>query len=204
MARAVVTRPRVLLLDEPLSALDRALRTEMQIELRRIQREVAITTIFVTHDQEEALTLSDRIAILKDGRLIREGSPQDVYDNPGDVFTARFLGDANVLTGTVSPEGLTLPGGHIVRAGRPFEAPFVAVRPEHVRLGLCEPSDGNRLPAVLVERVFSGAFVTCVINWNGHTLKATGRRDEFAGLPQHGPVWLSWAPERTIPLSAGE
>ncbi|MEL6963333.1 MAG: ABC transporter ATP-binding protein, partial [Pseudomonadota bacterium] len=94
MARAIVTQPRVLLLDEPLSALDKALRVDMQIELKRIQREVGITTIFVTHDQEEALTLSDQIGVLKDGQLVRHGPPREVYNNPRDAFTAKFLGDA--------------------------------------------------------------------------------------------------------------
>ena len=111
MARAIVTRPRVLLLDELLSALDKSLRVEMQVELKRIQREVGITTIFVTHDQEEALTLSDQVGILKDGRLIRHGAPKDVYDHPGDAFTARFLGEANLFEGERRKGEIRLAGG---------------------------------------------------------------------------------------------
>ena len=99
LARAIVIKPRVLLLDEPLGALDKALRVEMQIELKRIQREIGITTIFVTHDQEEALTMSDRIGILRDGRLVQEGPPEEIYDSPKSEFAATFLGDANILRG---------------------------------------------------------------------------------------------------------
>ena len=105
LARALITRPRVLLLDEPLGALDKRLRRQMQVELRQIQREVGITTVFVTHDQEEALTLSDRIAILDAGRLIQSGPPQAVYERPKTVFAADFLGDANFFTGTVRGAG---------------------------------------------------------------------------------------------------
>src|SRR4029077_12504014 len=98
LARAMVTKPRVLLLDEPLSALDRRLRQDIQVELRRIQRESGLTTIFVTHDQEEALTLSDTIAILDGGRIVQEGQPADIYERPRTRFAASFLGDANFFT----------------------------------------------------------------------------------------------------------
>jgi len=109
LARALVTRPRVLLLDEPLSALDKSLRVEMQVELKRIQRDVAITTLFVTHDQEEALTLSDRVGILNEGRLIQEGPPHEIYERPETAFTARFLGDANLFAGTARAGRIELP-----------------------------------------------------------------------------------------------
>ena len=104
LARAIVIKPRVLLLDEPLGALDKALRVDMQIELKRIQREIGITTIFVTHDQEEALTMSDRIGILRDGRLVQEGPPEEIYDSPKSEFAATFLGDANILRGDATDE----------------------------------------------------------------------------------------------------
>ena len=203
MARAIVTRPRVLLLDEPLSALDRALRVEMQIELRRIQREVGITTIFVTHDQEEALTLSDQIGILKDGRLVRHGPPRAVYDQPGDAFTARFLGDANILRGVVEPAGLRLTDGTVL-AGVTSGA--VAVRPEAMRISVAEPDQAHRLRATLTQRIFSGAMGTCVLEWHGQTLKIVARDSELARLPDPGlqgqSVWLSWLPEAALPLIA--
>ena len=109
LARAIVTNPKVLLLDEPLSALDKTLRVDMQIELKRIQREIGITTIFVTHDQEEALTLSDRIGILRDGQIVQAGAPREVYDRPNSAFAANFLGEANWLPEAVF-DRVTLPG----------------------------------------------------------------------------------------------
>jgi putative spermidine/putrescine transport system ATP-binding protein len=189
MARAIVTRPRVLLLDEPLSALDKTLRVEMQIELKRIQREVGITTVFVTHDQEDALTLSDQIGILKDGRIIRHGPPRDVYADPQDAFTARFLGEANLFAGTPEPGGLRLKDGTQVTA--PPGAIMLAVRPEAMVLSLAEPS-GNRLRVTLRQRIFAGAMGTCVLDWNGETLKVIAREQDLSGLPDTGPMWVSW------------
>ncbi|MGL4280983.1 MAG: ABC transporter ATP-binding protein [Albidovulum sp.] len=195
MARAIVTRPRVLLLDEPLSALDKALRVDMQIELKRIQREVGITTIFVTHDQEEALTLSDNIGILKDGRLVRHGPPREVYDDPRDPFTAQFLGDANLIEGKPEPEGLRLPDGTLLPG---LKGPTIAVRPESLRLDMAEPDAPFRLRARLQQRIFGGAMGTCIIGWQGRPLKAVGRDADFHGLPDAGEVWLSWPRESTI------
>ena len=118
LARAIVIKPRVLLLDEPLGALDKALRVDMQIELKRIQREIGITTIFVTHDQEEALTMSDRIGILRDGRLVQEGPPEEIYDSPKSEFAATFLGDANILRGRGNRQRHPPAGRHGNRARR--------------------------------------------------------------------------------------
>jgi ABC-type Fe3+/spermidine/putrescine transport system ATPase subunit len=198
MARAIVTRPRVLLLDEPLSALDRALRVEMQIELKRIQREVGITTIFVTHDQEEALTLSDRIGILNHGRLVREGPPRAVYDDPQDAFTARFLGEANVLTGMVERGGLRLPDGTLL-AGVGTRS--VALRPEALSLAAARPDTGHCLQAVLLQRIFSGATGTLILDWQGQRLKLTAPERDLADLPEEGaPLWLHWPAGAALPL----
>jgi putative spermidine/putrescine transport system ATP-binding protein len=199
MARAIVTRPKVLLLDEPLSALDRALRVEMQIELRRIQREVGITTIFVTHDQEEALTLSDQIGILRDGRLVRHGAPRAVYDDPQDAFTARFLGEANILTGTPEPGGLRLADGRLLPG---VQSASIALRPESLVASSAEPATPHRLPARLVQRIFSGAMGTCILDWQGQTLKLTAPDRALAGLPEQGGpmVWLSWPESAALPL----
>ena len=200
MARAIVTQPRVLLLDEPLSALDKALRVDMQIELKRIQREIGITTIFVTHDQEEALTLSDRIGILKDGRLIRHGPPREVYDDPQDSFTATFLGDARIFSGTVEAGGLRLADGTLVPGVR---APTIAVRPENLHLSVAEPALPCRLQARLGQKIFGGALGTCLLDWRGEVIKAVGRDADFRDLPETGPVWVSWQPEHAMPIAAG-
>ena len=129
LARALVTKPRVLLLDEPLGALDKRLRQQMQIELRQIQREVGITTIFVTHDQEEALTLSDRIAIFNEGRVVQIGAPHAVYERPSSAFAASFLGDANFFAGRVSTAG-----GQIETDGGRRIATFDALPPAGARI----------------------------------------------------------------------
>ena len=200
MARAIVTRPRVLLLDEPLSALDKSLRVDMQIELKRIQREVGITTIFVTHDQEEALTLSDRIGILKDGRLIRQGTPREVYDDPRDSFTARFLGEANLFSGTPEAGGLRLGDGTLIGG---VTGHVIAVRPESIAVSLHEPDRPNRLRATLKQRIFGGATGTCVLDWQGQTLKVFGRDHDLGDLSAPGPVWLSWTDDKTIVLKDG-
>ena len=199
MARAIVTRPRVLLLDEPLSALDKSLRVEMQIELKRIQREVGITTVFVTHDQEEALTLSDQIGILKEGRLIRHGAPRAVYNDPGDVFSARFLGEANIFAGVPEAGGLRLADGCLVDTARP-ETGMIAVRPENMTITRAPPLHGNRMRATLVQRIFSGAMATCVLDWQGQVIKVVARDQDLVDLPETGSVWLSWSPDKTIAI----
>ncbi|MCU0826433.1 MAG: ABC transporter ATP-binding protein [Tabrizicola sp.] len=198
MARAIVTRPRVLLLDEPLSALDRALRVDMQIELKRIQREVGITTIFVTHDQEEALTLSDRIGILRDGRLVREGTPRAVYDDPQDAFTARFLGEANVLTGLPEAGGLRLADGTLLPG---VTTPAIALRPEALAFAVPPPDTPHRLQARLAQRIFSGATGTLVLDWQGQRLKLTASERDLLDLPAEGsPLWLHWPAAAALAL----
>jgi ABC-type Fe3+/spermidine/putrescine transport system ATPase subunit len=199
MARAIVTRPRVLLLDEPLSALDKALRVEMQVELKRIQREVGITTIFVTHDQEEALVLSDQIGILKDGRLVRHGPPREVYNDPRDAFTARFLGEANLIPGTPEAAGLRLKDGTLIPG---LTLPLLALRPEHLTLSPTEPATPLRLRAHLRQKIFAGAMGTCLLDWQGQTLKATGRDADFAALAEGQDLWISWPADRMIALPA--
>ena len=204
LARAIVTEPRVLLLDEPLSALDKALRAQMQIELRRIQREIGITTIMVTHDQEEALTLADRIGLLESGRLGQVGAPREVYHRPRDLFTARFLGEANVLEGALGDDGREADdGSRIERSGTHAPGTILAVRPEHVRLTLEPPRDARdaRLRVTLTERIFSGPSVTCLVERHGQTLRARVREREIDTLPERGPVWMSWAPEDTMVLA---
>ncbi len=201
LARAIVTKPRVLLLDEPLSALDKALRVDMQIELKRIQREIGITTIFVTHDQEEALTLSDRIGILRDGRMVQSGTPREVYNNPVDRFTAGFLGDANVLDVKVEGDKLRLGDGSLIATPANMgTCTTIAIRPENITVSAAPPDDGsmNRIRAEMNQRIFSGAMATCLVNWNGQLFKAIGRDQDMAGLPDTGTIWLSWDTAKTM------
>ena len=162
LARALVTRPRLLLLDEPLGALDKRLRQQMQIELKQIQREVGITTVFVTHDQEEALTLSDRIAIFDEGKVVQAGSPHEVYERPATAFAANFLGDANFFEGKVLGPGRVAAEGGELATDDPLPAPgstvILAVRPEKIFLARPESpaTPGNRLMGQLGQAVYSG------------------------------------------------
>ncbi len=144
LARALAPAPKVLLLDEPLSALDYKLRKDMQIELKRLQHETGITFIFVTHDQEEALTMSDRIAVMSKGRILQVGSPRDIYDRPSERFVANFIGETNFLEGHVAEikdqeAVVKLDGGAVISAGlppgvKPSGKVTVVVRPEHADL----------------------------------------------------------------------
>lgn len=140
LARALAPHPEVLLLDEPLSALDLKLRKEMQIELKRLQSETGITFVFVTHDQEEALTMSDRVAVMSAGRILQIGSPQEIYQRPAERFVANFIGESNFLDATLAGDGVTLAGDD---ATYPVNRPegvadgkvSVLVRPEHIGIG---------------------------------------------------------------------
>ncbi|MEQ8589615.1 MAG: ABC transporter ATP-binding protein [Roseitalea porphyridii] len=140
LARALVKRPKVLLLDEPLGALDKKLRSEMQLELKRLQHEFGITFIMVTHDQEEALVMADRIAIMKDGALLQVGSPKDIYEKPESKFAADFIGVMNFLNvkrsgdGFVTPDGTAITTAHVSEGVGQGEA-IAAVRPERLLVG---------------------------------------------------------------------
>ena len=169
----------------------------MQIELKRIQREIGITTIFVTHDQEEALTLSDKIGILKGGRMIQAGAPREVYNHPVDIFTAEFLGEANILR----PAGGALPSEsriHVPEAATTGAA--LAVRPENMRVTASEPeaAELSKMPGVLVRRVFAGALGTCLVERDGTAFKVLAKDEEIPDIAEGSPVWVSWRPEHTI------
>jgi len=204
LARALAPDPRVLLLDEPLSALDRKLRQAMQLELKRIQREVGVTTIFVTHDQEEALSLADRVAILDRGRLVQEGPPRALYERPERLFAATFLGDANILEGQVGGDGAVHVAGYPVRAQTPLRdpaAPMLAVRPE--KMTLAEPGGGradNRLPAVVRANIFGGAGVTYILDGPAGPLTVIVQNRGEPVLEEGTAVDVLWSAEHTIPV----
>jgi spermidine/putrescine transport system ATP-binding protein len=160
LARALAPQPKVLLLDEPLSALDLKLRKEMQVELKRLQVETGITFVFVTHDQEEALTMSDRIGVMSNGKLQQVGTAKDIYIRPRNRFVASFIGETNFLTGHAEDDALRLTGGARIpvpglRAGG---TATVTVRPEQVRMG--KPADGG-LPATVRDLVYFGTDTHC-------------------------------------------
>jgi spermidine/putrescine transport system ATP-binding protein len=202
LARALVNTPSALLLDEPLGALDLKLRQAMQIELKRIQREVGISFLFVTHDQEEALAMSDRIAVMNRGRVEQVGTPEEIYHAPATVFVAGFIGEANLLGGTVADERggqvqvrltagsrIAIPGAAVGRAV------IVMVRPESIELRRDEPpGEGPRLRATVVELAFQGAVVRCFLrDANGLELVAHVRSDrQPQGLERGALLWAHW------------
>ncbi|MGW9168469.1 ABC transporter ATP-binding protein [Agromyces sp. NPDC055658] len=169
LARAIVKRPRLLLLDEPLSALDRQVRASMQLELKRLQHEVGLTFVVVTHDQEEAMSMADRIAVLRDGRLEQLATPQELYANPATRFVASFIGSANLLDGVVRPGRVDVPGvgavevaAHALPDGTPATA---VVRPEDV--DLTADAATAALSGVVVDTYFLGGASTLSIEVAG-------------------------------------
>jgi spermidine/putrescine transport system ATP-binding protein len=174
LARAIVPEPRVLLLDEPLSALDAKLRREMQVELKRLQRKLGLTTILVTHDQEEALAMSDRIAVMHAGRVEQLGSGVDVYNNPRTAFVAQFLGESNLLKATVmatsvggtalrTAEGWLIVGSPAAENGSPEGTEVtISLRPERLKVSP-ESRPTNSIRATVIERTFLGASVRLVL-----------------------------------------
>ena len=153
LARALVKRPKVLLLDEPLGALDKKLRERMQLELKRMQHEAGITFIIVTHDQEEALVMADRMAILKDGRLLQVGAPEDVYERPADRFVANFIGVMNFIDGAVASDGVFEAEGLRLAVVDATPGPAtLAVRPENIAIG----PPGERLAGTIADIAYHG------------------------------------------------
>lgn len=171
IARAVVKRPKMLLLDEPLSALDYKLRRTMQVELKRLQRELGITFVFVTHDQEEALSMSDRIVVLKDGYIQQLGTPREVYERPANVFTARFIGQTNFFPGRVRRVDGKRISVDVLGLNRELNTPsfpvsmnqrlHVLLRPEDIRV--LAPDDTEGVPGKIIERNYKGSTLDSVI-----------------------------------------
>lgn len=158
LARALAPCPDLLLLDEPFSNLDAALRNRVRQEVRKILKETGVTTLLVTHDQEEALSLADRVAVMNEGSVVQVGTPEEVYGTPKGAWVASFLGDANVLSGTAASDGLECEFGTVpIAAG--FTGPAdVLIRPESIALGAlgASPSDSANVPGTVIDREFYG------------------------------------------------
>ena len=213
LARALVNRPQVLLLDEPLGALDLKLRKQMQLELKRIQSEVGITFIYVTHDQEEAMTMSDRLAVMRHGRIEQIGGPVDVYEHPATEFVAGFLGASNLLDGEVAGRGaplatIRISGGSDVMV--PAEqlngmagAVRVGVRPEKIRLSReadPAPEGWNAVSGMVRMATYVGVSYQYTVDGpDGRTLTVYAQNLGAEPPPQPGePVRLLWRPEHTF------
>ncbi|MCX7645800.1 MAG: ABC transporter ATP-binding protein [Rhodobacteraceae bacterium] len=205
LARAIAYRPSVLLLDEPLSALDRRLRQEMQAELRRIQRDSGLTTIFVTHDQEEALTMADSVAILNGGRIVQAGPPRSLYDRPRTRFAATFLGETNILEGVVAGGRARLACGTAIAVPDPLPAEgravALSVRPEAMQLGPPVREGDNCLAARVTAVTFAGAVQTLEAETAAGLRLRMLATTSGAAPPEPGAsVLLTWPPGRTVLL----
>ena len=189
MARAIVNKPRVLLLDEPLSALDARLRSEMQVELKRLQRELNITTILVTHEQDEALSLSDRVVVMSEGKIAQIGTPREIYEEPCSLYVARFIGEINLLPAQIDKRldknklQVTLMGQQVTLdsqlAGPSGTKLQILLRPEDLRLGEDIKEGMPRFGGTIIERRYQGATLDTTIQLDdGPTLQACEFFDE--------------------------
>src|SRR5215217_7394384 len=207
LARALVNSPRVLLLDEPLGALDLKLRKEMQLFIKALQHDLGITFIHVTHDQEEAMTMADSIAVMSDGHIEQLGSPDELYERPVTPFVARFLGVSNLLEGVSSGDGtVRLDDGTVVRApaasGR--QGPVaVGIRPEKIRLGR---SEENALGGEVSERAYIGVSTQYIVKTaHGQITVYVQNTDQRAVSVQPGDqVTVSWSPDATFVVDPEE
>ena len=209
LARALVFEPDILLLDEPLSALDKKLRVGLQVELRELQRRVGKTFICVTHDQEEALSMSDEIAIVDRGRIAQCGTPQSLFEKPASRFVADFLGESNFIdakvTGTDGNGGVRYSaGGHSfvqAAASRPAGSPMtIALRPFKVELDADEPAGApNRIAGQLRSWSYRGTEIQCEVDTAIGRLAVNCPTWQARLSPSHAQsVWLSWSPDATV------
>jgi putative spermidine/putrescine transport system ATP-binding protein len=201
LARAVVFDPQVLLMDEPLGALDRHLREQLKFEIKRIQTQFEMTVIFVTHDQDEALVLSDRVAIMRDGKIEQVSSPQELYRQPSNRFVAGFIGESNILE-------CVKQNGSILYRGKPVDADPIAmpdgpcwimVRPELVEMSTAQCSDS--IKGTLREKVFLGEVTRYIIDLQGQEVVAKAQNKGRDEISIGGQVFLSWRPSDAVVLS---
>jgi len=202
LARAIVKRPRLLLLDEPLSALDRKVRGEMQLELKRLQHEVGITFVVVTHDQEEAMSMADRIAVLQHGRVEQLDAPVELYEHPRSLFVARFIGTNNLFAGVVTAGGVQvepigwMPAGptHLATGA----AAYLGIRPEHIEV----VDEGAMLGGEVIDTQFYGGLSSLAVAVTGRAEPVIVTQQGVTRVSRGTAVGLAWDPPRAVVLPA--
>jgi putative spermidine/putrescine transport system ATP-binding protein len=202
LARAMVYNPRVLLMDEPLGALDKKLRDTLQLEIKRIHADLGTTFVYVTHDQDEALVLSDRIAVFNDGKIVQIGTPTDLYEHPNSLFVAQFLGESSLFRGTLA-DGKVDSHGHTLTAtrGEPPRVGDVAVvvRPERIAIhpGVQRPAETNAIPGRVIQLVYFGNARKVEVRLeDGHTaLVRESAGATLTPVAADDAVWLTFRPE---------
>ena len=207
IARALINQPRVLLLDEPLGALDMKLRRQMQIELKRLQKKLGITFVYVTHDQEEAMTMSDRIAVMSDGLILQIDNPVEIYEKPKSRFVADFIGESNIFDGKIKTmeDGILhaeCKQGDCLLYGKGFEAGediFISVRPEYLMLSK-EEQEGFSLKAKIIDYVFMGTLVKAILlTEDGKEIKYS-RFEKNQSLDIGDEVYLYWDYDKGVAI----
>ena len=212
LARALAPNPGLLLLDEPLSALDAKVRGHLRHEIKELQRTIGVTTIMVTHDQEEALTMADRIVVMNHGAIEQVGTPEDIYRAPASEFVADFIGTTNLIRGQVGD------GAHVVIGETPLNvgasplargaAALVSVRPEDVRIGMQRRFDDNALQATVMKMEFMGAFCRATLRCAALDAKDLRVDVSFDACEEHGlavgeELWVALPPDRVRVFAAG-
>jgi spermidine/putrescine transport system ATP-binding protein len=205
LARALILRPEVLLLDEPLTALDLKLRKAMQLELRRIHEELGTTFLYVTHDQEEALTMSDRIVLMNDGRIVQQGDPAEIYERPRSVFASNFIGEANLLRGTATDATRVRIGNVEVQAPatdvEPGSDVVVSVRPERIVLGPQARGLANVFDGRIARRIFLGNLVRFLVELAPGVIVTVQALVDAADLAEGDEVVVGWERDSSIVLT---
>ncbi|WP_033445555.1 ABC transporter ATP-binding protein [Ornithinibacillus scapharcae] len=210
IARAIVNNPKVLLLDEPLGALDLKLRKQMQLELKHLQQTLNITFIYVTHDQEEALTMSDRIVVMNKGKIEQIGLPVDIYERPQTRFVADFIGQTNILEGSVteiegdmarmefSGQTIDIPKTNEVTQG---EEVYISVRPEKMKVSSTPFDSSINLKATFKEKIYVGSVTKIVVTMsNGKELTINEFPDKIEDFTETSDIYVNWSPNNSVVL----
>ena len=205
LARVLVIEPEILLLDEPLSALDKKMREEMKFWIKNIQKSVGITTIYVTHDQSEALTMSDRIAVMNEGKVLQIGSPVEIYEDPNSRFIAEFIGESNLLTGRMGSGEIDIGGTPVpvpdARGASNGDTVALLLRPEQVRLEPLSHEERPKLTGRIADEVYQGSIRRYLVETKGQTITVeVPNRPDLSQLPEGAEVSLYWHPGSSVVL----